>query len=179
MSRPAKVCTVQGCINKHEAKGFCNKHYKRFHIHGRVDRVNRVDHAGTVRNSGHIDIQINGVTKGAHVWVAETALGRPLPKNAVVHHIDGNPQNNSPYNLVICLDESYHQLLHQRMRALDECGNADYRRCRVCKEWDDPVNMYEYRDGSSYRRYHRECENERIRNKRNKSKLIKENNYGG
>ena len=29
-----KKCTVEGCSNKHEAKGYCNKHYLRLRKHG-------------------------------------------------------------------------------------------------------------------------------------------------
>lgn len=71
-----------------------------------------------------------------HVLLAEKALGKKLPKGVVVHHIDSNGLNNDPSNLVICPDEAYHQLLHLRMRALAECGNADWRKCPYCKEWD-------------------------------------------
>jgi hypothetical protein len=32
-----KYCNVDGCINKHEARGFCSKHYLRLKIYGSVD----------------------------------------------------------------------------------------------------------------------------------------------
>jgi HNH endonuclease len=54
---------------------------------------------------------------GLHVLVAEKALGKPLPKGAIVHHVDGNTLNNAPSNLVICQDQAYHCLLHKRQRA--------------------------------------------------------------
>ena len=31
-------------------------------------------------------------------------------------HLDGNPRNNAPSNLVICQDKAYHMLLHARQR---------------------------------------------------------------
>jgi DNA-directed RNA polymerase sigma subunit (sigma70/sigma32) len=31
-----------------------------------------------------------------------------------VHHVNGDRSDNRPANLVICEDQSYHQLLHQR-----------------------------------------------------------------
>lgn len=29
-----RICTIKGCNNKHQAKGYCNKHYLRFWTHG-------------------------------------------------------------------------------------------------------------------------------------------------
>jgi len=46
-------------------------------------------------------------------WIARKALGKSLPKGAIVHHIDGNPANNRNDNLLVC-NRSYHLLLHQR-----------------------------------------------------------------
>lgn len=76
-----------------------------------------------------------------HVLIAEQALGKPLPEGAQVHHVDGDPGNNAPGNLVICQDQAYHKLLHRRQRALEACGHADWLRCWVCKEWDEPANL--------------------------------------
>jgi hypothetical protein len=89
-----------------------------------------------------------------HILAAEKALGKPLPPKAVVHHVNGT-KNSGP--LVICQDEAYHKLLHQRMRALRACGHANYRRCRsVCRKWDNPINLYI----SGNNVYHRSCMNQ-------------------
>jgi hypothetical protein len=53
-----------------------------------------------------------------HRFLAEQALGRPLPKQVKVHHLDNNPSNNEKGNLVICPNEMYHRLLHRRARML-------------------------------------------------------------
>lgn len=71
-----------------------------------------------------------------HIIIAEQALGRLLPKGAVVHHSNENRHNNTKSNLVICQNEAYHKLLHQRMRALNACGNASARKCWLCKNWE-------------------------------------------
>ena len=91
-----------------------------------------------------------------HVLVAERALGRPLPKGAVVHHIDGNGHNNSPNNLVICPSQEYHGLLHIRQRAMDVCGNPNWLKCTRCLKYDDPNNLKIV--GKAKRVYHLACE---------------------
>lgn len=86
-------------------------------------------------------ITVNGATAKEHVAIAERAIGRKLPAGVVVHHMDEDPRNNAPSNLVICASQAYHMLLHQRTRALDACGNADWRKCWICQTWDSPDNL--------------------------------------
>ncbi len=75
-----------------------------------------------------------------HVLFAERALGKPLPSGAVVHHHDRDTSNNTN-NLVICPDQAYHLVIHSRMRALEACGNANWKHCIYCKQYDDEKNM--------------------------------------
>ena len=96
----------------------------------------------------------------AHILVAEAALGRRLPAGAQVHHVNGQRDDNRGENLVICPDGAYHALLHRRERALDACGNANFRRCSFCKRYDDPANMQvagsgQLRHADCYRQYQR------------------------
>lgn len=89
-----------------------------------------------------------------HVEVAERALGKQLPKGAVVHHVNENRADNRPENLVICPNDRYHKLLHTRLNALKACGNPDWRKCPYCGEHDDPAVMRGEKCG---RFVHREC----------------------
>lgn len=93
--------------------------------------------------------------KSMHIEIAEKLLGQPLPANAEVHHVNGIKNDNRHENLVICPDHAYHALLHARQRAMDACGNPDYRKCEICGEWDDPNSMYLRKTKSG--QWHRAC----------------------
>lgn len=69
-----------------------------------------------------------------HVAIASKALGRPLPKRAEVHHVDGDSLNNTPTNLVICENRAYHMLLHVRTRIVKAGGNPNTQKiCSGCQ----------------------------------------------
>jgi hypothetical protein len=85
---------------------------------------------GRIRVSGYVYIRApehpnsNGSGYVAeHVLIASRALGKPLPPQAVVHHVDGVRDDNRPQNLVVCEDQAFHAFLHQRQRALEESGD--------------------------------------------------------
>ena len=63
--------------------------------------------------------------RNAHIVIAETVIGKPLPKGAEVHHVDGDGYNNAHANLVICQDSAYHKLLHVRARVLKAGGDPN------------------------------------------------------
>lgn len=63
-----------------------------------------------------------------HRVLAERALGRALPGDAVVHHYSGTA-------LVICQDQSYHGLLHRRWRVIKAGGNPNTDKiCKRCQQ---------------------------------------------
>ncbi len=88
-------------------------------------------------------------------FIAEKALGKYLPPKVIVHHVDGNPSSDDSKNLVVCENQAYHMLLHLRQRALSICGHSNYRRCKFCKQWDNPKNLYIHESNKSV--WHRRC----------------------
>lgn len=94
-----------------------------------------------------------------HIVVVENAMGKYLPNGAQVHHINGNKRDNRNQNLVACNDAAYHMLLHRRQRAKDACGNPSFERCYICKQYDDPKNLRQYRDknGGIKSQQHKAC----------------------
>lgn len=98
----------------------------------------------------------------AHRFIVEKVLGRSLTEGECVHHVDGDIHNNRNQNLVICPSAKYHALLHQRQRAIDACGNPEWRKCSYCKQYDDPNNLVTYPNQTNYR--HKHCAARRKRN---------------
>lgn len=158
-----KKCIVDGCDSIARSKHieFCGKHYQRMWANGTLETKRREKGTGNINHLGYVRLTKNGVFKFEHVWIAEKALGKELPDSAEVHHVNGDPANNDPKNLVICPDHAYHFFIERRGKAYDSCGHADWLKCRYCKQYDDPKNMYVRKNGLSG--YHRKCSNEYIR----------------
>lgn len=114
---------------------------------GQMRRTNRPSAHGDGYTTIPGDVQRRKLT---HVAVAEAAIGRALPRGAVVHHINGVRDDNRPSNLVVCPSHAYHALLHRRQRALDACGNAEWRKCPICKQYDHPGKMRTNFRGSTF-----------------------------
>lgn len=112
-----------------------------------------------------------------HTLICENALGKLLPDGAEIHHVNENRGDNSPGNIVLCQDSAYHSLLHQRARALKECGHANWLKCCFCKQYDDPKNMDVRKRSPNGKGHvlgeHRNCRNKYARNwKQNKRKSM-------
>jgi len=87
--------------------------------YGRDGNINRRKGEGSINSDGYRLLTINGKRVYEHIVLAEKALGRPLPKGTIVHHMNEEPADNyTPFNLVICPDQDYHLLLHRRMKEL-------------------------------------------------------------
>lgn len=117
----AKKCCVEGCANTIEkgAKGMCGMHAQRVRRYGDPNYV--TPEAQRRANSraamlARID-EVKPTTyrklhgRHEHRVIAEQMLGRPLQRNEIVHHIDGNKHNNDPSNLLV-MTQSEHMKLH-------------------------------------------------------------------
>ena len=153
-----KVCKVEGCGKKVKGYGLCIKHYHKLKRHG--DPLGGKDYRERGTGNFSHGYKRNGQSL-EHREIAEKALGKPLPHRAIVHHMDCNCGKDNPHGLVICQDQAHHVLIHRRMKALRESGNANYRKCSYCKQYDDPKNLIFYKDGKVP--IHPECSKEENR----------------
>lgn len=163
----ASVCVIDGCCRAMLSSyhGLCRPHYDRklrTGIVGGTIKPLASRGSGHRRRDGRIMVEVGGKKQLEHRVIAERVIGRPLPHGAEIHHIDENPGNNAPTNLVICPDAAYHKLLHQRQRAFDACGNYGWRKCQFCKRYDAPENMWTSRKKA----HHRECDAARARERK-------------
>ncbi len=94
--------------------------------------------------------------------IVEAILGKVLPLTAVVHHINGIKTDNRPANLVVCQNQSYHNMLHRRERAFKVCGHANWGKCHVCKQYDAPLNL-KFHGSTKNFIYHQICKNAKQR----------------
>jgi hypothetical protein len=113
------VCIVDGCFRpRHSSAGYCKMHDLRVTRHGRTYRIKAPDGSGATNAAGYRLLTIGGRRVYEHIFLAEKALGKPLPPGAVVHHMNSIPDDNyTPFNLVICPSQDYHLLLHRNEAA--------------------------------------------------------------
>jgi len=90
-----------------------------------------------------------------HILVMEKSIGRHIKTHECVHHIDEAPNNNNLSNLFLCRDNAEHKTIHLQKRAAVACGNQFWRKCRLCKVYDDTDKMYFNPANNSY--HHRAC----------------------
>jgi hypothetical protein len=86
--------------------------------YGRLHLIRNENGRGTLSNGGYRLIYVNGKRVYEHVHIAEKALGKSLPKGAIVHHINGMTSDNRSNNLVVCPSQAYHLLLHRNKEKL-------------------------------------------------------------
>ncbi len=115
------ICKIPKCGHKTLAKSLCNKHYLKLSIYGDpLTSKNRPKGTGTIHTqNGYttILIKIGKRRQAISRFIAEKHLNRLLKNDEIVHHIDKNPMNNFPSNLVVCKRNDhirFHKLKHSR-----------------------------------------------------------------
>lgn len=66
---------------------------------------------GNKRKDGYVRVAVNGKRVLKHRLLMEKHLGRPLLPNEVIHHLDGNNENNNIDNLTV-ITQSIHASHH-------------------------------------------------------------------
>lgn len=110
MNRYNDKCSVSTCdriIGRKGGRGLCSAHLKR--LSAGVDLQKPIQKRGEGWNSQHGYRYLG--TRGVHRLLVERALGRKLTYNEIVHHKDGNKQNNDLSNLEV-MDRGEHIRLH-------------------------------------------------------------------
>lgn len=97
-----------------------------------------------IKKSGYVGIRVPEHPRAdrdgrvmEHIIVAESALGKFLPPDAVVHHVNEDHFDNRPCNLVICESNQYHKWLHIRLKVVQAGGDPQTQkicsRCQILK----------------------------------------------
>jgi len=167
-----KTCVIENCNKKIVARNMCGAHYQRVKKYGSADAIfleRRPNGTGGFQQ-GYFTITEDGRRVKKAVYAAEKVLGKRLPDCAVVHHVDGDKANDLNSNLVICQNNSYHIMLHQREKSIKNCGHANWYQCRFCKKYGPIGEITRSIQGHSF---HRSCRNEFLKIKRQKENASK------
>lgn len=123
---PVYTCKICGSeftqtynLNHHKQE-FCSRHCARSQPRGSF---------GTVTLNGYIAIFVDGKRMYQHRYVMEQHLGRKLLRSEVVHHMDGNKQNNDISNLELVENCAVHMTMHARA-----FRSKTHKECTTCRE---------------------------------------------
>lgn len=133
-NKPGSVHICVGCgtefvnKNRNTTAKYCNKRCQLDHMSGennprwRGGRIERSDGRATIYAPGHPNAVLRG---GTYLYeyrlIASQMLGRPLTRNEMVHHKNGNHKDNRPENLEV-MTRSQHQKLHAAIRRRSQGG---------------------------------------------------------
>ena len=103
-NRIRRFCSVK-CASTNTAK-------KRYNTKGWI-----------ISTKGYKQILVNGKYIMEHRLIMEAHLGRKLKETEVVHHIDGNKQNNSIQNLIVMTKEQHDKIKEFKITPI-ECPHC-------------------------------------------------------
>lgn len=148
-----KLCSIDGCSGKVKARGWCPKHYRRWHKHGdplreerthapALDRVLRnskrvgecLEFQGNLNDWGYGVIKENGATILAHRVVARELIGDP--KGLYVCHRCDNPSCVDYQHLFLGTSSDNAQDRENKGRGHDISGDNNPKRIFLKKKLD-------------------------------------------
>lgn len=129
--RMQRQCCVPGCDRRADTLTHCRLHDERIKRHGNpmldVPVTGKTGkHAshwkgGITFNEGRKMVLVDGKYVFEYRLIVETALGRPLRQDEVVHHKNGDPHDNRLENLVVTTQPE-HMKIHNATRPRQRNG---------------------------------------------------------
>jgi len=133
------ICTIEGCDKPLDSHGMCGMHAQRMRRYGDPHYVTPEQQRRASNRAAQLArfdyVKPNTYRKlygrHEHRVIAEQMLGRSLLPSEIVHHIDGDKQNNHPSNLqVMTQDHHLREHLAPDAALIEWQGRAMYP-----KEW--------------------------------------------
>lgn len=141
-----RICDVDGCSGKHQAQGFCQKHYWKWKTYGDPLTCIKKRHVpgdtseGIPDKKGYIWVYVHGHPNAGqdgrileHRYVMSQTLGRPLWENENVHHKNGVKNDNRSENLELWVT---HQPQGQRPEDLVKWAREILERYDAHRDYD-------------------------------------------
>lgn len=95
--------------------------------------------------SGYPSVTIGGKRFLVHRLEMERMIGKDIPENMEVHHLDGNKMNWSPGNLLL-LSLREHRIFHAKERIISAGGNPSLH--SICYKCERVLPFSEFRKDS-------------------------------
>ncbi len=160
MSRHCKTCgRFIGCGSGRE-RVFCN--WGCFKTYNLAEHSPRWNGGRSIGTRGMIVLSIGQLSPPDHVLLSSSdlrhgyvlehrlimarQLGRPLNAIEVVHHIDGNNQNNNPANLLLLPNNGEHTKMHRKQWVgCADCGKRVWPGQKLCPSCKDSHRRRAYK----------------------------------